>query len=240
MLENDYRTQRYQLQDNVAITYPKQISTIENTINNMKIDIKTKNNNTQVEFSMIINGKVYSEKKDAGDIIKLACNKKDTGYVIGQYRGFDIIVGTKATDFGNSLLAQDEIFIKGANTYKIEIGDSSIGLITRVENCINNLDKKLLEEENNLQVVQNKVRNSEALLQQPFEYEEQIDSLRNELSEIDNELNLDNNVIEVVEDKAVEQIDSEIAELEQAEIINSEIVANNQATIAKATQRALK
>lgn len=206
----------------------------------MKIDIKTKNNNTQVEFSMIINGKVYSEKKDAGDIIKLACNKKDTGYVIGQYRGFDIIVGTKATDFGNSLLAQDEIFIKGANTYKIEIGDSSIGLITRVENCINNLDKKLLEEENNLQVVQNKVRNSEALLQQPFEYEEQIDSLRNELSEIDNELNLDNNVIEVVEDKAVEQIDSEIAELEQAEIINSEIVANNQATIAKATQRALK
>ncbi len=240
LLENDYRTQRYQLQDNVAITYPKQISTIENTINNMKIDIKTKNNNTQVEFSMIINGKVYSEKKDAGDIIKLACNKKDTGYVIGQYRGFDIIVGTKATDFGNSLLAQDEIFIKGANTYKIEIGDSSIGLITRVENCINNLDKKLLEEENNLQVVQNKVRNSEALLQQPFEYEEQIDSLRNELSEIDNELNLDNNVIEVVEDKAVEQIDSEIAELEQAEIINSEIVANNQATIAKATQRALK
>lgn len=119
-------------------------------------------------------------------------------------------------------------------------GDSSIGLITRVENCINNLDKKLLEEENNLQVMQNKVRNSEALLQQPFEYEEQIDSLRNELSEIDNELNLDNNVIEVVEDKAVEQIDSEIAELEQAEIINSGIVANNQAAVAKATQRALK
>ena len=104
----------------------------------------------------------------------------DTNFT--NYRGFDVILPK------DMLLERPFIYLQRRGRYMIEVGESDKGLMLRLDNCLEGLDKRLVRFENaHMQLIQNK-QNIEDELAKDENYDEMILSTQEQLEKIDEEL----------------------------------------------------
>lgn len=170
LLESDYLSNKYRFEDKVLKTYPAEIVRYTKIIENIKKDMDTveKPASDDEKFTSItINGKKITDKKIAGETFLNTVKSLDitSSHIIGQYRNLDIEI-TYST-LGNQFLYN----LKGAHSYSNEIGNDSIGMITRLDNSIEKMSTVLKNYEDALAQTEQKLKNAKIELEKPFEHE---------------------------------------------------------------------
>ena len=186
-LESQYRENRYKMEDAILKRIPVEIAGITERIKNTEADIQRRDANTTDEFRMRIGKNTFAERKEAGELLlKAVQSGQYADKAIGQFRGFDIV-----PRFQMSILEAPAVALVGAGSHTVELSESGVGSIARIENYINGLEKALENQHKKLLDAQNQFEASKAQLAKPFEQEEEFRAVLTELANINAFLGVD-------------------------------------------------
>lgn len=180
MLEANYKSNHYRLEDKVIKTYPDEIARLEKLIVAVKKDISNiepQGDGENKFTSITINGAMITDKKEAGERL-LECIKQvrfNEHKVIGKYRNMDLEVSY------NFLTNEYNFSLNGATKHSGEFGTSADGNITRLDNVIEKMPEKLRRLEEELNNTKEQLENAKEELEKPFE---KADELRKKITRL--------------------------------------------------------
>ncbi len=193
MLQSNYYSERFDLEDKVTREYPQDIARYNSQIKALKVDIETASKTLKASADyfngMDINGEHYTEKKAAGEaiicIMKSFKNSSET-LPVGSYRGF-----TMEMYISRGFRLEYILAIRGAMTHTINLGTDALGNITRIDNCIDHLAGDLEKAEKNLAETEKQLEIAKESLKEPFSREEELQEKQARLNELNALLNVD-------------------------------------------------
>lgn len=189
MLEANYKSNRYRLEDKVAKTYPEEIARTEKLIEAVKKDIENvePQGSSENKFTSIsINGEIIRDKKIAGEKLleAIKCVKINESKVIGQYRNMDLEVSY------NFFTNEHNFSLNGAAKHSGELGTSADGNITRLDNAIDKMPEKLNRLEKKLVSTKEQLENAKEELKKPFEKADELKTKVLRLAELNKLLDM--------------------------------------------------
>lgn len=194
MLESNFYSDKYDLEDKVAKEYPREIAKLNVVIEALKTDLEiAKKHPKEVNgyhIGMTIFGKTYPDRKEAGEALKeimKSIKSKNETIPIGKYRGFDAEVGMKL-EFGSS--NNFVFYIKGKMTYQAELGADAVGNIVRIDNVIDNFDAALEKAENKLAETKWQLETAKETLKETFPHADELEQKQARLNELNALLNI--------------------------------------------------
>ena len=212
-LESRYKKELFALQDKVRKEFPEQIQRQELYLERVRKDIELiKVHYNPDRFEINVNGTVYSDgvedgKKNGGLALMDALFHNKTGTVVAEYCGFKISLNPI------ELIANERsITLSGAGQYKLDIGESASGNLTRLDNFVKDFSEREERAVKRLETTKADFEIAKEQVNVPFEHKDKIIELNTELSELNAELDL-NKREEVVIDDGEE--DSETNETEE-------------------------
>ena len=191
LAKSNHDSQRYRLEDKITRDYPAQIAVLKERIEGYEKDIVILEANMPKDkdsFLMVINGKTFSDKKEAGTAIIDFCKQLRLGTAdnaIGSYAGMKLSVRF------DTFYERFKLSIRESLTYTIDVGSDPIGNITRINNALEGIPESLKETREKLQTVEKQLENAKTEVQKPFEKEEELNTKLKRLSELNAELNMD-------------------------------------------------
>jgi len=181
----NYLSQKYELEDRILKYYPQKIKLTEERIDGLEKDIKAIV--PQKEFvEMTVNDMKFTDKKQAGQALLLACQqlKSQEELTIGEYRNFKM--NLRYDSFHNYHV----LSLKNHLSYPVELGSDVYGNITRIDNAIDAISKKLDIEKAMLLETNQQFTNAKEEVEKPFEKEDELQSLSKRLSKLNKELDI--------------------------------------------------
>ncbi len=189
LLKASYDNQRYSLQDNFMIKYPKLIKAATEKLSCVKEDIKARDAALiqNGEFAIKIGGISYTERTDGGTQLLQAVSKAKNGETtsVGEYKGFELLVE-------KNFIGVNNIVLRGKTEYKAEMSTSPVGVIVRIENLFNELDKNVDFLEKKIEQYENDMRASKEQYEKPFAYETELTEKLARQCELNAQLDLEN------------------------------------------------
>ena len=189
MLEANYKSNRYRLEDKVIKTYPEEIARTEKLIESVKKDIENvePQGSGENKFTSIsINGEIIRDKKIAGEKLLEAIKgvKINESKVIGQYRNMDLEVSY------NFFTNEHNFTLKGATNHSGDLGTSADGNITRLDNSIDKMPERLNRLEEKLVSTKEQLENAKEELTKPFEKADELKTKVLRLAELNKLLDM--------------------------------------------------
>ena len=189
VLEGQYKKNLYELQDKIYKNYPEDIRKqelyIERVVKDLEM-LKSKRPADAEDFSISVNGKVYTDKKEGGKALLDALYSGKVNIPVAEYCGFKISMNPM------SMIANErEITLAAEGQYVISIGDSAFGTLTRLENFLNDLPDREARLKKRLAQLNADLEIAKEQVEKPFEQAEQLKTLLSEQAELNAELNLD-------------------------------------------------
>lgn len=230
MLESNFKSNLYKLEDKVVKFYPKEIERLKERIEELKEDIKNvepyreidKNLKEDNKFtSLIIDGKKYIDKKIAGEFllnkikgVKIYREMDKDGEKIGEYRNFDLSI--KYDSFFNKY----NFILKGKGEYRGEFGTDEIGNITRMDNVLDKLPERLENVISKLKDTEEQFQTAKIEIQKTFPQAELLKDKTLRLAEVNNLLDMgksedisqDNPLLEEVKEELIDFLNREYDE----------------------------
>jgi hypothetical protein len=204
MLQSEYRSQRYRLEDNLLKKYPEQITAVTERIAGIETDIKnyTAEKEKHVEITtingaasvsvkfpgMTVNGVSYSEKEPAAKALLDACKgikDRNSDLPAGEYMGFKMSL--RYESYGSQI----NLLLRGAMTYKIDLGTDALGNITRINNALDGLTKRLEGAREQLEGYEKQAAAAKEELEKPFPQEAELREKEARLALLNADLNID-------------------------------------------------
>lgn len=191
LLKANFDSQRYRLEDDILVNFPKMITATEERIEGLKTDQIVAAENVPKDndsFRMEVVGKTFDNKKEAGLAVIAACSgMKAIGKEgeIGSYAGFRMSV---RYDVFNSVF---ELTLRGKSSYKVEVGTDAIGNITRINNALADIPNHLKQAEERLETLHIQMANAKEEISKPFEQASELKAKEERLSELNALLNMD-------------------------------------------------
>ena len=191
LLKSSHQSQKYQLEDRLLQYYPREIAATKAAIMGCEADIKTRDAHPAPADGLAgieLQGQHYDERVAAGEaLLNILPTVQDTQPVhVGSFRGFDVEVSLEA--FGKHVLT-----LKGALEHHVELGADARGNISRIENTLTALDKKLGALNTRLSDLERQVENARKELEKPFPQEDELREKSARLVELNAELDMENN-----------------------------------------------
>lgn len=189
MLEANYKSNRYRLEDKVTKFYPEEITKTEKQIEAIKKDIdnvEPQGSGENKFTSITIFGEKIFDKKIVGEKLLEAVKtvKINDNKVIGSYRGMDLEVGY------NFLTNEHNFSLNGATKHYGELGTSAEGNITRLDNVIEKMPDKITRLEEKLVATKGQLENAKEELAKPFEKAEELKTKVLRLAELNQLLDM--------------------------------------------------
>ncbi|CQJ60380.1 helicase [Streptococcus agalactiae] len=189
MLEANYKSNRYRLEDKVVKTYPQEITRTEKLIEAVKNDIENAQPQGSGEnkfTSITIKGETIQDKKVAGEKLLEAIKtvKLNESKVIGQYRNMDLEVSY------NFFTNEHNFTLRGATNHSGELGTSADGNITRLDNAIDKMPERLNRLEEKLISTKEQLENAKEELTKPFEKADELKTKVLRLAELNKLLDM--------------------------------------------------
>lgn len=194
LLKSSHTSQIYRLESDIAKRYPKEIAATKERIAGLKSDLKVAKpilEQDKDSFRMVVGGKTFTDKKEAGVAITAACaglKAVNTTGQIGEYQGFTM---TASFDMLNQKYM---LTLKRQCSYTIEVGKDALGNIQRVNNAIAGIEKKLPEAEAKLENLQNQLATAKDEVLKPFPQAQELEEKSARLAELNSMLNMDSKV----------------------------------------------
>lgn len=206
LLKQSYLSQIYALEDAIVKYYPFEIKTTTELISNIEKDIEIVKQNTIIEneekFSpMILNGKTYNIKEDAGNMLLEICKNKESKEPeeIGEYRGMKMQLEIVGQEF--------QLELENNSSYNVRLGNDIHGNITRIDNVIADMNKKLEENKLKLSTLKQQFENAKIDVKVPFDKEEELAEKTKRLNRLNKELEINEKENEIIDDEVEEQKD---------------------------------
>ena len=189
MLEANFKSNRYRLEDKVAKNYPEKIARTEKLIEAVKKDIANVEPQGEGEnkfTSITILGEKITDKKLAGEKLLEAISKVkiNESKMIGKYRNMDLEVSYNF--FTNS----HNFSLNGATKHSGELGTSADGNITRLDNALEKMPERLKRLEEKLISTKEQLENAKEELEKPFEKADELKSKVLRLAELNKLLDM--------------------------------------------------
>ena len=189
VLEGQYKKNLYALQDKIYKNYPEDIRKQELYIERVGKDLEmlksTRPTNPE-DFSISVNGKVYTDKKEGGKALLDALYSGKVNIPVAEYCGFKISMNPMYM-----LGGEREITLAAEGQYVIPIGDSAFGTLTRLENFLSDLPDREARLKKRLAQLNADLEIAKEQAEKPFEQAEQLKTLLSEQAQLNAELNLD-------------------------------------------------
>ena len=206
LMKSDHMTKQYRLEDQILKKLPKEIDQAEQIIAAFDKDIEVLREHPLPEedfVGMNVDGKLITDKEEAGNQILEACKKSTHGEVvpIGEYRGFDLSV---QYDLFNNRF---QMALQGALTHRTDAGTDARGNILRLDNALANMPQRQEDAKARLENARNQLVSAKEELGKPFPQEEELKTKSARLAVLDAELNLDRTAHTPAKDKSTEEPD---------------------------------
>ena len=189
LLKASYDNQRYGLQDNFMIKYPKLIRSATEKLANVREDVKARDKELidNPEFAITIGKATYTERVDGGTMMLEAISKCKTGETtaIGKFHGFELLVE-------KNFLGINYMVLRGKTEYKAELSTSPVGSMVKLENLFNGLHENIDFLEKKIEQYQNDLEASKAEYDKPFAYSEELEEKLARQCELNAQLDLEN------------------------------------------------
>ena len=203
LLKQSYLNEQYDLEDKIKKKYPNRIKELEKNIENYKTDIEYLSDNYSNEDSftgMTINGITYSEKQDAGAKIIDECKSIiiDEIKEIGEYKGFKMELKFFA------FMKEYNLILKRNSTTIVNLGNSELGNITRIDNALDNISSHLLDSQTELETIKTQLEKAKLEFGKPFNQEEELKDKQKRLNEVNRLLNMNEKTNEILDDDVEE------------------------------------
>ncbi|EGS28198.1 putative helicase [Streptococcus agalactiae FSL S3-026] len=189
MLEANYKSNRYRLEDKVAKNYPEEITRTEKLIEAVKKDmanVEPKAEGEEKFTSITIKDERIFDKKIAGEKLLEAISKVkiNESKMIGKYRNMDLEVSY------NFFTNEHNFSLNGAAKHSGELGTSAEGNIIRLDNAIEKMPEKLNRLEEKLISTKEQLENAKEELKKPFEKADELKSKVLRLAELNKLLDM--------------------------------------------------
>lgn len=201
-LENRYKKELFALQDKVRKEFPEQIQRQELYLERVRKDVElVKEKYNPERFEINVGGTVYADsvedgKKNGGLALMDALFHNKTGTAVAEYCGFKISLNPI------ELLSNERsITLSGAGQYKMDIGESASGNLTRLENFIKEFAAREERAVKRLESTKADFEVAKEQVKVPFEHKDKIMELNTELSELNAELDLNKREEVVIDDE---------------------------------------
>ena len=191
LLKSTYDNQRYTLQDNFMIRFPKLIAAAKEKLSCVREDVAKRDAVVQTinpeEFSLKVQGITYTERVDAGTQLLQAISKAKNGDItsVGEYRGFELLVE-------KNFMGMNYIVLRGKTDYKAETSTSPVGIVTRMENLFDKFHENIEFLEKKIEQYENDMRASKEEYEKPFEHETELKEKLARQCELNAQLDLEN------------------------------------------------
>ena len=190
LLKSSHQSQKYQLEDRLMQYFPREIAATRVAILGCEADVATRDAHPAPADSFAgieLQGLHYDERVAAGEaLMQILPTIMDTDPVhVGTFRGFDVEVSLE--QFGKHVLT-----LKGALEHHVELGADARGNLSRIENALTALDKKLGALNTRLADLQRQVENAREELEKPFPQEDELREKSARLVELNAELDMEN------------------------------------------------
>lgn len=196
LLKSNFLSERYALEDKIIKFYPQEIARRTETIASLKSDIERVAQHPKpiddTFVGMTVKGVFYSEKADAGNAILKACQAMTNPDPIslGEYRGFQMELYFEAREY--------KVKLKGELGYPVTLGTDTFGNITRFDNALEGLPKRLEINEQELENTKKQFETAKVDVGKPFNQEEELTAKTARLNELNALLNVDKRENEIV------------------------------------------
>ncbi|MEG1390186.1 MAG: helicase-related protein, partial [Angelakisella sp.] len=185
VLKNQYTKEQYRLQDLIKTTYPKKKNQLLLDMEEVGADLDAKSAYSD-EFAIEIGGASYSERTKAGDALQdklLGCKPKfGEELEVGSYRGLQLLF---CATFGGNVLR-----LRGRHSYSIEMGDSPLGNIRKIENRIDSAKELLQSLTEQLEKLETDMTNAQQQLSLPFSKAHELSEKQQQLIALTAEINV--------------------------------------------------
>ena len=204
MLKAEHRSQHYRLEDNLLKRFPEQIASVTERIAGIEKDIASyaieKEKCVDVQMGtggasvsakfpgMVINGVAYKEKEPASKALLESCKGvkgRNSEMPVGEYMGFKMSLSYES--YGQQI----NLLLRGAMTYKIELGADALGNITRINNALDKLSERLDGARSQLDDYNKQAEAAKLELAKPFEHETELEEKEARLALLNADLNID-------------------------------------------------
>jgi hypothetical protein len=190
LMKADHQSQQYRLEDRLLRFFPQEIERHNGFLRGYQQDLATVAAHPLPEkdfVGMTVGGVTYTEAKDAGEAVLAACKtvKADKDLPLGEYRGFSMTL--MYNPFSNQYL----LTLKGAMSHQVELGSDPRGVITRLDNALAYIPKRIEMVQNKLADLNQQMSTARTELGKPFPQEAELRTKSARLAELDAKLSLD-------------------------------------------------
>ena len=183
LLRASHMNQRFEMQSRLQ-RIPLEIQSYEQAREKLAADHTSYMQNKAGDFSITICGTRYAERKDAGAALLSACQAKSdpAPEEIGTYRGFRLLLAYANMQF--------TAILKGEGSYSVELGDTAIGNIQRLEHQLERLAPSARTVSLKIDALKQELQTLEADAKQPFPQEQELAEKSQRLTALDAALKL--------------------------------------------------
>ena len=199
LLKSSFLSEKYALEDKIIKFYPQEIARRSDVIAGLKSDIERvaehPKPSDETFVGMTVKGAFYSEKADAGNAILEACKAMTNPDPIplGEYRGFTMELYFEAREY--------KVRLKGELGYPVTLGTDTFGNITRLDNALEGLPKRLEINEMELDNIKKQFETAKVDVERLFPQEEELKAKTDRLNELNALLNVDKRENEIAGDE---------------------------------------
>ena len=205
-LKAAHDSQRYELENKIAIGFPAEIRKCKEQIENATVDAATVKEHSAVDadgkdvFCIQLEKKVYYEKEPAGKallgLLGLALNSEKP-VPIGYFKGMELQI--QHLSFGNEYHAR----LVGSGTYSTQLGADVLGNLTRLSNLANGIEPSI-EKTRNMQIqLEQQLASAEEEVKRPFPQATELTEKSKRLAVLEGLLNMNDK--DIVTDTEPEQ-----------------------------------
>ena len=206
LLKANHLSQRYALEDRLLKHYPQQIISMEERIAGYEKDIVIFEKHSTLQpagagkedskfAGMTVKDIRYTEKAKAGEAILEACKLMTSPepQELGRYMGFPMLFSF------DSFNKKYQITLRGTLSHSAAMGTDIHGNITRLNNMLAEIPKKLEYCREQLKTFRQQMETAKEQVNIPFEKEQELQSKSARLSELNILLNMDKHENEVMD-----------------------------------------
>lgn len=202
---------------------PHHIERPRSVIPKYEQDLKTLTIHKGAEFKMVIEGTLYTQRKEAGEaILAKAAEPQLIGrrreFEFGSYNGFSLYLVHSGLAF-----VQHQIYVKGQGAdYYGSIGDSALGTIASLDHSLSleTIEKRIASARQEVASQEKKLEDTKNMIQRPFDHEKTLGELLKKQAALDRRLSLDKSEANtaVLEEKQQEEDTAEQGEEKEPDL----------------------
>ena len=189
LLKSNWQSERYRLERRVGVELPGEIARLETRISNMESDIQLYNDHRPSDaegFSIVLMDSSFDKRADAGERLMKLLSLVHIGDSMkaGTYCGFTLRLSKP------DMLSNPRVEIQGGNSYYVELGESPLGNIQRIENAVEGIVQAKEKDERSLSTARGNLADAKAELDKPWPLEQELQEKSARLTALNIELDV--------------------------------------------------